>query len=221
MHRLSSLTGLRKEMRQAAARGELSKAAVLRTQFNTAASAVEHSLQTWQPVLPSEEISQACVEADGVFVSEEKTTASRKRLQSILNSAIAYRHSGFVYLYRTVYGYDRSHSVIQNHTRISLENCMGTVINEGPLGALLWPLFVAACEAVEPSDRDHAEQSFQALARRQGMMNIDRAWCIVQEVWRRSDDGDEESGDDEIMEEKKGDLWRKVSEAMGVTVVLG
>ncbi|KAL6901197.1 fungal-specific transcription factor domain-containing protein [Trichoderma evansii] len=203
IHRLSTLGDLKHELHLAELRGDASKIAILRTEFATTASAVELALQEW--ALPDE---------------ENLTTAS-KRMQSIVNSAMAYRHSGFVYLYRTIYGRSRRHAVVQRHTHISLLHCIGTVNNEGPMGALLWPLFVASCEAIDPVDRDMARQSFAAVLQRQGMTNIERARCIVEEVWRRADNG--EDIEDEIMheDERKKDLWRRVSEDMGVSVVFG
>ena len=114
------------------------------------------------------------------------------------------------------------------------------------MGALLWPLFVAACEAVSAEDRELAARAFAATKKRQGMMNIERAWDIVQEVWRRADvfegreegeakgEGDEGGGKEEGGDEKGGstrrrtgdgvapaDLWRQVSLDMGVNIVFG
>jgi hypothetical protein len=89
------------------------------------------------------------------------------------------------------------------------------------MGALLWPLFVASCEATDTADRELSRQAFAAIRQRQGMTNIERARCIVEEVWRRADSG--EDAEDEIMHigEQKNDLWRRVSKDMGVTVVFG
>lgn len=117
------------------------------------------------------------------------------------------------------------------------------------MSALLWPLFVAACEAMEFEDRELARKTFLGVEKRQGMMNIERARSIVEEVWRRADG--EEGGTDggfpspldgmfggfgqvDSMREWKGqscagahakgrraDLWRRVSEDMGVNIVFG
>ena len=95
------------------------------------------------------------------------------------------------------------------------------------MSALLWPLFVAACEAVTAEDRDLARQSFMAIDRVQGMANIERGWCIVQEVWRRADEveGQVLIHEQVLQEAEKvkggGDLWRRVSREMGVTIVFG
>ena len=71
------------------------------------------------------------------------------------------------------------------------------------MSALLWPLFVASCEAATEEDRELATNGFYGTERRQGMNNIMRAWEVVQEVWRRADAGDEAVNWTEICEERE------------------
>ncbi|KAI9163115.1 transcriptional regulatory pro-1 [Paramyrothecium foliicola] len=220
IHRMSNLRGLKVEIDNAVSRGELSKVAVLRTEFETTASATESALNSWKPILPPE--AKLGEDADAT----QDKVFERGRLQSIINNALAYRHSALVYLYRTIFNHPRSHRLVQHHAHASLTHCIGTVNNDGPMGALLWPLFVAACEATDVGDRDLARQTFVAIDRRQGMTNIERAWCIVQEVWRRADEEermhqDFAGHDMAVLTSVGGDLWRRVSEDMGVTIVFG
>jgi hypothetical protein len=84
------------------------------------------------------------------------------------------------------------------------------------MSALLWPLFVAACEAVEVRDRELARRAFGGIERRQGMCNIGRAWEIVGEVWMRADLRERVGGD----ENGEGD-WRDVCEERGFSIVFG
>lgn len=209
IHRLSNLGSLKDELDAAQAQGQLSKAAVLRTELETTGSAIQVALKHWQPAPPP----------------ESNSPSERARLQSILNNALAYRHSAFVYLYRTIYEHPRSHALVQHHAHLSLTHCIGTVTGDGPMSALLWPLFVAACEATDPDDRDLAQQTFTAIDRVQGMTNIQRAWCIVQEVWRRADEQEIEAiilQQEEMMKGRRGgDLWRRVSRDMGMAIVFG
>ncbi|KAF7558453.1 hypothetical protein G7046_g5698 [Stylonectria norvegica] len=207
IHRLSNLLVLKDQLDAAVTHGELSKVAVLRTEFENTASAIETALEDWHPMLPPD--SPLAQDPEGL--TADKAT-ERVRLQSILNNALAYRHSAFVYLYRTIYSYPRSHALVQRHTHVSLTHCVGTVNNAGPMGALLWPLFVSACEAISQGDRELARQAFVALDRRQGMMNIGRAWCIVQEVWKRADKAELMHLEEEALMlgvRSGGDLWRR------------
>ncbi|KAF4970699.1 hypothetical protein FSARC_2330 [Fusarium sarcochroum] len=219
IHRLSNLLALKDQLDVAVANEEVSKVAVLRTEFETSASAIETALEDWHPALPENSILNQNPEE----LTPEQST-ERSRLQSILSNALSYRHSAFVYLYRTIYSYPRRHPLVQRHAHISLTHCVGTVSNTGPMSALLWPLFVGACEATSLADRELARQTFIAINRRQGMTNIDRAWTIVQEVWRRADKADILQQKEEAMlmgMRSGGDLWRRVSADMGVTIVFG
>ncbi|OAQ98986.1 hypothetical protein LLEC1_06064 [Akanthomyces lecanii] len=142
-----------------------------------------------------------------------------------------------------IYGKRREDRLVQEHTHASLEFCVGTVESPGPMGALLWPLFVAACEAQTPADRTMATTVFESIGRHQGMANIEHAWRIVQEVWRRADDGarartraeDEDGGmavlGAELQNSSLGamrgpefgeeDLWRQVCKDLELAVVFG
>jgi hypothetical protein len=79
-----------------------------------------------------------------------------------------------------------------------------------------WPLFVAACEAISPEDRALAEQAFVQVDIHQGMINIEKAWGVVREVWKQLD----------LLSvtpygSKDADLWRRVSREMGFSIVFG
>ncbi|KAL2185511.1 hypothetical protein L209DRAFT_766255 [Thermothelomyces heterothallicus CBS 203.75] len=157
----------------------------------------------------------------------------RSRIASIYHNALAYRHAALVYLYRTVLSRRRTHASVQAQARLSLAHCVATVRHRGPMSALLWPLFVSACEAVAPRDRALAERAFVEVDRRQGMRNIDRARSILAEVWRREDeaaaaaaaagelDGADAGGAGTEMEDNGEELWRRVCREMGVSVVFG
>jgi hypothetical protein len=209
IHRLSNLLSVKTELEGAARNSAASsKAAVLRTEFETTCKAIEVALEQWHPCLPphftpddfdSDDQDVISPKNEATSGSTPTTTsnpldpearaaiAENRRLNSILSNSLAYRHSAFVYLYRTIYGHARSEPVVQRHTHISLRHCVSTVAHEGPMGALLWPLFVAACEATTERDRCLARRAFAAIDKRQGMTNIERAWEIVREVWSRAD----------------------------------
>jgi hypothetical protein len=214
IHRLSHLLSFRQLLEDALIAGELSKATVLRTELESTSQAIEIALTNWKPTLtptsPSSDTDDFDEDKEPIIQDKIEET----RLQSILNNAEAYRHSAFVYLYRTIRSLPRSHSIVQKHTHISLEACSNVVklaeeCQNGPMSALLWPLFVAACEATTPEDRLLAIDAFGGTERRQGMNNIARAWEVVREVWRRADEGEEDTN------------WRDICAERGFNIVFG
>jgi hypothetical protein len=54
-----------------------------------------------------------------------------------------------------------------------------------------------------------AIDAFGGTERRQGMNNIARAWEVVQEVWRRADEGEENTN------------WRDICAERGFNIVFG
>lgn len=241
LHKLSTLLALKRELESAPspsadadadADADAARIAALQSEFETSAYAVDVALKRWKPNLPPQ-LHVVSSEEAGAYAGEDihdaegnATASQRAHLQSVLNNALAYQHGAIVYLHRTIYGHSRRHALVQRHAHIALTHCVATVRNGGPMGALLWPLFVAACEAVTPGDRDLARQTFAALGQRQGMLNIERAWFIIEEVWRRADTAEEfakasQGGGGTLPIFKGRDLWRRVSEEMGVTIVFG
>ncbi|KAK9784260.1 putative Fungal-specific transcription factor domain-containing protein [Seiridium cardinale] len=212
MHRLSNLFSLKNELDNAFKASQSSKVAVLRSEFETTSRAIEVALERWQPSLPP----NIRLRNDRLETVGGQDMPERNLLHSILHNALAYRHSAFVYLYRTIYGYSPNHPLVQRHVHNSLVYCSQCVDFKGPMGALLWPLFVAACEAITDEDRVLAERTFREFDTHQGMTNIDNAWGVVREVWKQHD----------LLSvtpygAKDADLWRRVSKEMGVCIVLG
>ncbi|KAK4202556.1 fungal-specific transcription factor domain-containing protein [Triangularia verruculosa] len=216
IHRLSGLSSLKSSLDTAISSGSSpTKIAVLRTEFSSTAQAIEAALSRWQPQLPADFTpppGNDDPESDPVCVTPKSKSSN---IPSIYHNALAYRHASLLYLYRTILRYPRDHNLVRKHTRLTLKNCVATVGHRGPMSALLWPLFVAACEAMEGGDRGLAREAFEKVERRQGMRNIGRAWEVVGEVWRRVDLLEGEG------EEEKEELWRVVCREMGVSLVFG
>ncbi|KAI0198868.1 hypothetical protein F4808DRAFT_462441 [Astrocystis sublimbata] len=245
MHRLSNLLSTKKELEDAQQKRQVSKTAVLRTEFESTSQAIETALAQWKPCLPPN-ISYED-DGDGLVVAGGEAIPETARLQSILHNALAYRHSAFVYLYRTIYGYAPRHELVQKHARAALGHCVETTAAGGPMGALLWPLFAAACEAIGDEERGLARKAFGEVEQRQGMANIQEAWRIIQEVWKRLDEMSLEEGfvipgvgiggemgmgigvgvaagtaaATTTTTTPSPDLWRSVCAEMGVTIVFG
>ncbi|KAE9370217.1 hypothetical protein N431DRAFT_411356 [Stipitochalara longipes BDJ] len=222
IHRLSHLLSFKTQLETAIAAGRTNEATVLRTELENSSLAIELALTNWQPALsptPSDPAASSLSEEQNTLKKKilDEDPVSDTRIQSILNNAEAYRHSAFVYLYRTIRSLPRSHNLVQKHVRLSLQACSNVVdlaekCQDGPMSALLWPLFVAAVEAVSEEDRDLAMQGFGGIEKRQGMTNITRAWEVVKEVWRRVDEL--ENGEREVD-------WREICKERGVSIVFG
>ncbi|KKF96500.1 hypothetical protein CFO_g1124 [Ceratocystis platani] len=239
IHRLSALQGLKRNLAAAITAENASSIPILKAEFETGSAAIETALEEWQPELPGgcsiADLSPDSNPSTSTAVATDSATAlhpAQGRVRSILNNALAYRHSASVFLYRSIYGCARDHPLVQRHAHAALVHCMRTVQNAGPMSALLWPLFVAACEASETADRDLARRAFLAVDRRQGMVNIQHAWTIVQEVWKRADvmaekgtAEDLQPKEDFVLDVPKNrfeeDLWRTVSDDLGIKVVFG
>ncbi|KAB8300046.1 hypothetical protein EYC80_000284 [Monilinia laxa] len=216
IHRLSHLLSYKSSLQAAIKDGQLSKASVLRTELESTSQAIEIALTNWKPSVEAKGPSSPKEDSeDEDTFAKYNTTPEDARMQTIFNNAEAYRHSAFVYLYRTIHSHPRTHPLVQKHTKLSLIACANVVglaelCHDGPMSALLWPLFVAACEAETESDRQLATKAFGGTERRQGMQNIMRAWEVVQEVWKRADQGVYEEGG-----------WREICASRGWNIVFG
>lgn len=206
IHRLSSLLPLKTSLEAAILSGQTSKIIVLSTELDIAAKSIELSLTQWRPSQSS---------PVGIGSDAQENCADKMRFQAILNNAEAYRHSAFVYLYRVIHTHPRSHPSVQDNTHVSLVACSNAVryarqCHDGPMSALLWPLFVAACEATTEEDRVLATDAFCGIEKRQCMNNIRRAWEVVQEVWRKVD-----------LQHGADVNWRDICKEKGFNIVLG
>lgn len=197
IHRLASLMEVKRnlEKQELANPGE-EKTIHMRTEFEINASSIELALLQWIPRIPPT-----------VITADQPTDDSR--LQSILNNAEAHKQAAFVYLYRTILSNSRTAPKVQTPAKQTLQACLRVVIFSGPMVALLWPLFTAACEAVEDVDRNVARAVFRHLETRQGMNNIVTAWEVCEQVWRRTDAGQREIE------------WREVAQEMGREIIFG
>ncbi|KAI9820514.1 MAG: hypothetical protein M1832_003705 [Thelocarpon impressellum] len=197
LHRLAHLHDLRQEIdrRQQQSPGRIEP---MKQDLETQAATMELALHQWAPKLGH---------ASGLVSPD--TSMEDARLQSILSNAEAYKQSAFVYLFRSVHNYPRKAPKVQHHAKQSLKACLRVIIFQGPMTGLLWPLFTAACEAVEDVDRNVARTVFRLVELRHGMQNIMHAWKVVEEVWQRVDEGDAD------ME------WRTVCQERDRAVVLG
>ncbi len=170
IHRLSHLPEAKMELQTAEETGNSSKATVLRTELESTSQAIELALTDWTPVVPS--LSTIPSSALPAFPDEfttlgegpsELDPTGDARMQSILNNAEAYRQAALVFLYRDIQNLSRTCGKVQRHAKLALQACKLVVEWAGPMSALLWPLFVGACAAIEQEDRDIARVTFGGI----------------------------------------------------------
>ncbi len=181
VHRLTQLLEMRKELDvSASASSDHAAATAQRSEFESSCASVELALHQWAPQL-----------LPGAMSAVDASPAEDARTQSILSHAEATRHAALVFLARNVQRQPRSSQRVQAPAKHGLQACLRVVVFGGPMSALLWPLWQGACEALDEVDRNVARTVFRHFESRQGMQNIVHAWQIVEELWRRQDDGHE------------------------------
>ncbi|KAH8900501.1 hypothetical protein GQ53DRAFT_633085 [Thozetella sp. PMI_491] len=210
LHRLSNVLAMKQELEAVRIDGFHSKAVVLRTEYEVMTTAIEDILGKWEPAVPAAFLGNN----DGeLYSGGVQTACDSSRLQAALHNALAYRFASLVFLQRNIYGYSQHHREVQKNVHSVLVHCFDTISSGGPVSALLWPMFVAACEALSDPDRNLAVQVFRETEKQQRMVNIKHAWEIVTKVWAITD----ASG----CEERNMVIWRDVAEEMGLNIILG
>ncbi|OHW94186.1 fungal Zn binuclear cluster domain containing protein [Colletotrichum incanum] len=215
LHRLGELITMKCELQATMATGQTSKFAVLRTEYQTAYKAIERALESWSPILPPG-FSLVNRIVDG---PEDASEAELANIRWITSTALAYRQSALVYLYSTISEYPSSHNLVQKHAQAALWHCAASVSHGGTGLSMLWPLFFAACHAICSRDRGLVRQAFTALSSKKGVVDTEKPWAVVMDVWRRMDMrayGKEQVGTDACP-----DLWKQVAASMKLGLVFG
>jgi hypothetical protein len=197
IHEISHVMKIQKEVDAVKSLGYNEAATALKTQSDLRANTIETKLKSWKPL-----------KKDGTTTpTTEQTIRTSHRVQSIVSNAEAYHHAAFVFFYRNIRSLPRQSPLVQYHAKEALSACLRVVMFEGPMAALLWPLFVGACEAVKVVDREIASTVFRATISKQGFLNISQSWELVQEVWRERD------------ERARDVSWKEVGQAHGSNLV--
>ncbi|KAK2055841.1 hypothetical protein LY76DRAFT_174282 [Colletotrichum caudatum] len=215
LHRLGELITMKCELQATMAAGQTSKFAVLRTEYQTAYKAIERALESWSPVLPPG-FSLVNRIADG---PEHVSEAELANIRWITSTALAYRQTALVYLYSTISEYPSSHKLVQKHAQAALWHCAASVSHGGTGLSMLWPLFFSACHAICSRDRGLVRQAFTALGSKKGVVNTEKPWAVVMDVWRRMDM--RAYGKEQVGTEAWPDLWKQVAASMKFGLVFG
>ncbi|KAK1994114.1 hypothetical protein LX36DRAFT_584999 [Colletotrichum falcatum] len=215
LHRLGELITMKCELQATMAAGETSKFAVLRTEYQTAYKAIERALESWNPALPPG-FSLVNRIVDGPQHASEAELANTRWITS---TALAYRQTALVYLYSTISEYPSSHRLVQKHAQAALWHCAACMSHGGTGLSMLWPLFFSACHAICSRDRGLVRQAFTALGNKKGVVDTEKPWAVVMDVWRRMDM--RAHGKEPVGAEAWPDLWKQVAASMKFGLVFG
>lgn len=103
----------------------------------------------------------------------------------------AIHHAVLIFFYRRIYDLDAS--MLQQQVT-SVRDCLlryESVNTEQASVRLIWPAFVAACEADEPELQTFFAQTFDKFSRQTGLRIFDAKLAEIEQIWqsRRSDLG--------------------------------
>ncbi|VUC26159.1 unnamed protein product [Clonostachys rosea] len=179
LYRLGVLLSRLEEWKIAVETGNAFESDVLYIAVQASAATLKEALETWEPVVP-----QGYVVNEGNISREDgEVTPDCLTIRAMFHNALAYRYAALLQLHKAAYGRPRHHPHVQENVHLTLSHCMEVTCSNGPVSALLWPLFIAASEAVTKEDRLTATQTFSCLQQRQGMANIDHASDIILKTW--------------------------------------
>ena len=193
LHRLAELVDMKRQIADQTHRRESLHS--MQSDLDTSTANIELFLHQWKPTVPAS--------------SPLEGHAADSRLQSITSHAEAYKQAALIHLHREVYGHARAAPQVQGPLKQTFQACLRVMMFSGPIKGLLWPLFTAAVEAIEPVDLNVARTCFRQLEQKQGMHSIMVGWEVCEEVWSRRAAGDE------------GADWRRVAEEMGREIIFG
>ena len=108
-------------------------------------------------------------------------------MDCLFYTAQAYRSAALIFLSRNIDQQRRCSKDVQGAVDAVLQACQLAISSDGPLLALLWPLFTAACEAKIRNQRDVAFNVFGALKSRLAFFNIFKAAEICSKIWADDD----------------------------------
>lgn len=100
-------------------------------------------------------------------------------------------HALTIYFYRRIYNVDAD--MLQMHV-VGVRDCLHRLDSREagmPFGSarLLWPAYIAACEAEDPEVQAHFTQWFQNAVVRSGLPYFDNAKVSTERVWKAKRDG--------------------------------
>lgn len=148
----------------------------------TLATQLRQQLIEWKPTITANMVTQ--LGANGMF-TETKSNSSWD-LSSCIATAEAYRYATLLYLHQAV-------PEIPSISSHQLAEKIFLLLASIPTTSLtyiihIFPLLVSSCEAECGEEREWCRERWVLLAEKMWIGNIDRAFEVVKEVWKRKDE---------------------------------
>lgn len=144
----------------------------------TRATQLKQDLMSWKPTISAAMIEQANSANGG--------DNPRADLSSYIATAEAYRFASLLYLHQAV---PEIPSLSSHQLAEKIFILLASIPTTSPTYTVhIFPLLVSSCEAEEAEEREWCEERWRLLSTRLWIGNVDRAFEVVKEVWRRKDD---------------------------------
>jgi hypothetical protein len=147
---------------------------------------------------------------DQAALSEEEDATGREIQQLLLTmevvshntdaaidqTAEAYRHAAFIYLYRTWLGVGAPNPISVDHIQWCLA-CIAQVDVSSPLtSSHVWPLFTAGCEVIDATQRQFVRHRFHDMYVSKRFPSWNRVMRDIEDVWAAKDLEEQMQGKD-------------------------
>ncbi|KIW19058.1 hypothetical protein PV08_03348 [Exophiala spinifera] len=103
------------------------------------------------------------------------------------NTAEAFRHAAFIYLYRVIDDIGAPDPRTLYHVKQCVEALRSTAITSPLLSIHAWPIFTAGCEALEASERDFCRQRLDDMFNDRKLLSLLRVKRAMEDVWDQKD----------------------------------
>jgi hypothetical protein len=127
-------------------------------------------------------------------------------LEDIVATAEVYRHTALLHLYRAFPPFGRDIPHLADNILTSL---LLIPKESGSLCIHIWPLMAAGCEQTDPAKRHLVHIRFEEIREKLKVANVDQAIKVLEEVWKRKDQGLQNVG------------WNNIAKEWGWHLLLG
>lgn len=143
----------------------------------TAATQLRQELLSWKPTISASMIEQA---------NSVNSDPANSDLSSCIATAEAYRFSTLLYLHQAV---PEIPSLSSHQLAEKIFILLASIPTTSPTYTIhIFPLLISSCEAEPKEEREWCEERWRLLSTRLWIGNVDSAFKVVKEVWKRKDD---------------------------------